>query len=154
MPSTRKKTKEKPLPFKNANVAEVFRNYPDPVRIRLLALRDLIYKTADSIAEVGKLEETLKWGQPSYLTSESKSGSTIRIDRLPAEENRYAIYFHCQTNLVSTFRELFPKKFDFEGDRAIRLNVKDPLPSKELSVCISLALTYHLAKKRKNQRGT
>ncbi|EMJ37150.1 PF08818 domain protein, partial [Leptospira interrogans str. FPW1039] len=65
------------------------------------------------------------------------------------KEDKYALYFHCQTNLISTFKELFPKKFEFEGNRSIHLNVKDPIPNKELKVCISLALTYHLNKKRK-----
>lgn len=149
MPAKKQKTKTNSLKFEDRKVAEVFKEYPDAVREKLLALRELIFETAGSIDGVGNLEETLKWGQPSYLTPITKSGSTIRIDKLPAEENRYAIYFHCQTNLVSTFRELFPKRFDFEGDRAIRLNAKDPLPKKELSVCISLALTYHLDKRKK-----
>ncbi|TGM03473.1 DUF1801 domain-containing protein [Leptospira barantonii] len=149
MPAKKLKTNTGHSRFTNPKVAEVFKEYPDAVREKLLLLRELIFETAGSIDGVGNLEETLKWGQPSYLTPVTKSGSTIRIDKIPAEENRYAIFFHCQTNLVSTFRELFPKRFDFEGDRAIRFNVKDPLPKKELSVCISLALTYHLDKRKK-----
>ncbi|MBM9577816.1 DUF1801 domain-containing protein [Leptospira sp. 201903070] len=138
--------------FKNPKVAEVFRTYPKNVREKLLSVRELIFKIAKSTEGVGNLEETLKWGQPSYLTPETKSGSTIRIDRVSAEENAYALFFHCQTNLVETFRELFPKKIRFEGNRCIRLNAKDPFPTKELSVCISMALTYHLDKKKKDRR--
>ncbi len=48
---------------------------------RLLFLRELIYDTAARIEGVGPLEEALKWGQPSFLTSESKSGSLIRVDQ-------------------------------------------------------------------------
>ncbi|EMN27391.1 PF08818 domain protein [Leptospira kirschneri serovar Sokoine str. RM1] len=139
------------IKFKDPNVAKVFKNYPNEVREKLLFLRKLIFDTADLTEGVGKLEETLKWGQPSYLTSETKSGSTIRIDKVPSKEDKYAIYFHCQTNLISTFKELFPKKFEFEGNRSIQLNVKDPIPNKELKVCISLALKYHLSKKQKNK---
>ncbi|PJZ30699.1 DUF1801 domain-containing protein [Leptospira kmetyi] len=149
MPVKKQKANTISSRFQNPKVAEVFKEYPNAVREKLLALRELIFETAGSIDGVGNLEETLKWGQPSYLTPITKSGSTIRIDKLPAQDDRYAIYFHCQTNLVSTFRELFRKRFDFEGDRAIRLNVKDPLPKKELGVCISLALTYHLDKRKK-----
>ncbi|EMI60641.1 DUF1801 domain-containing protein [Leptospira noguchii] len=137
------------IKFKDPNVAEVFKNYPNGVREKLFSLRKLIFDTADLTEGVGKLEETLKWGQPSYLTLETKSGSTIRIDKVPSKEDKYAIYFHCQTNLISTFKELFSKKFEFEGNRSIQLNVKDPIPNQELKVCISLALTYHLNKKRK-----
>ena len=87
-------------------VEAVFSTYPAPVKARLLALRRLIFDIADTTEGVGALEETLKWGQPSYLTTESKSGSTVRIDQVKAEAGRYAVYFHCQTDLVETFREL------------------------------------------------
>ena len=85
-------------------IEAIFEAYPQPVKSRLLALRRLIFDTADTTEGVGALEETLKWGQPSYLTTESKSGSTIRIDQVKAEAGRYAVYFHCQTDLVETFR--------------------------------------------------
>lgn len=63
----------------NPEVAVVFDSYPEEMRVKLLFLRRLIYETAASLEEVGELEETLKWGEPSYLTPKSKSGSTIRI---------------------------------------------------------------------------
>ena len=75
-------------------VEEVFRAYPKPLKARLLALRRLIFDTAKTTTGVGALQETLKWGQPSYLTTETKSGSTIRIDRVKSAANQYAVYFH------------------------------------------------------------
>src|SRR5262249_14162752 len=90
-------------------VAAVFETYPKPLRSKLQALRRLIFDTARTTDGVGPLEEALKWGQPSYLTTKTKSGSTIRIDQVKAVPNQYAIYFHCQTDLVSTFRELYPE---------------------------------------------
>lgn len=60
----------------------------------------------DSRAGVGRLQETLKWGEPAYVTAESGSGSTIRINRHRKQDGQYAIYFHCRTNLVDTFRSL------------------------------------------------
>jgi hypothetical protein len=113
----------------------------------LLALRRLIFDTADTTEGVGALEETLKWGQPSYLTTESKSGSTIRIDQVKAEAGRYAVYFHCQTDLVETFRELYPD-LRYDGNRSILLDAGEKLPEKALRHCVALALTYH-ARKRK-----
>src|SRR5580698_158555 len=97
----------------NPAVEAVFSSYPKPVKAKLLALRRLIFDTAAATQGVGKLEETLKWGQPSYLTPESKSGSTIRIDRIKSSDSQYAIYFHCQTDLVETFRELYPTEFNY-----------------------------------------
>ena len=94
-----------------------------------------------------KLEETLKWGEPSYLTPESKSGSTIRIDRKKSNENQYAIYFKCTANLVPAFREKFPNEFKFEGNRSIIFDIDDEIPIDELKRCIAIALTYHRNKK-------
>ncbi len=123
-----------------------FAGYPKPVKAKLLALRKLIFDTAKATKGVGALEEALKWGQPSYLTPESKSGSTIRIDQVKASPGRYAAYFHCQTDLVETFRELYPK-LSFSGNRAILLDADKKLPEAELRHCIALALTYHLRKR-------
>jgi hypothetical protein len=69
-------------------VPAIFDGYPKPVRARLLALRKLILDTAKTTKGVGAIEETLKWGQPSYLTSESKSGSTVRIDQVKSVPGR------------------------------------------------------------------
>jgi hypothetical protein len=136
--------------FAESAVEAVFGAYPSPVRSKLLALRRLILDTADATEGVGTLEETLKWGQPSYLTIESKSGSTIRIDQVKAEAGRYAVYFHCQTNLVETFRELYPG-LRYGGNRSILLDAGEKLPEKALRHCIALALTYHARKRRTGQ---
>lgn len=134
--------------FKDAAVDAVFRAYPKPLQAKLLALRRLIFETAKATKGVGELQETLKWGQPSYLTAETKSGSTIRIDRVKSAANQYAIYFHCQTDLVETFRELYPMEFSYGGNRCIFLDAKDKLPEPALRHCVALALTYHLNKRK------
>jgi Domain of unknown function (DU1801) len=129
-----------------AAVDAIFKTYPAPAKAKLMALRRLIYDTAKTTAGVGRIEEALKWGQPSYLTPETRSGSTIRIDHVSG--NQYAIYFHCQTNLVATFRELYPDKWSYGGNRCIFLNVEDNIDEAALRHCIALALTYHLAKRK------
>ena len=133
----------------NPDVEAVFQAYPARLRPKLQRLRRLIFETAASTEGVGALEETLKWGQPSYLTTETKSGSTIRIDRVKADPERYALYFHCQTNLVETFRQLYPDELTFGGNRSILLNAADTLPEAALRHCIALALTYHRRKSKK-----
>ncbi|MGI9414318.1 MAG: hypothetical protein ACR2PM_11650 [Hyphomicrobiales bacterium] len=55
--------------IQDPDVRAVFDSYPKQTRDRLLALRGLILDTAARTEGVGALEETLKWGQPSYLTS-------------------------------------------------------------------------------------
>ena len=133
-------------PFKNVKVEQVFVSYPLNLRDKLLALRELIFETADSTQSVGELEETLKWGEPAYITSQTKSGSTVRIDRKKSNSAQYAMYFNCQTNLIDTFRTLFPSEFKFEGNRAIIFNASDAVPMDALAFCIAAALTYHRKK--------
>jgi len=136
---------KKPAGGAGRAIEAVFEAYPQPVKSRLLALRRLIFDTAKSTKGVGALEEALKWGQPSYLTTESKSGSTIRIDHVKAEAGRYAVYFHCQTDLVETFRARYPELRG--GNRSILLDAGEKLPEAALRHCIALALTYHARKK-------
>ena len=131
----------------NPAVDAVFSAYPKPVKPKLLALRRLIFDTAKATKGVGALQEALKWGQPSYLTTESKSGSTVRIDQVKAEAGQVAVYFHCQTNLVETFRELYPE-LRYGGNRSILLNAADKLPGAELRHCVALALTCHLNRRK------
>lgn len=134
--------------IENSEVAAVFESYPSTIKRKLLFLRQLIFKVASETEGVGVLEETLKWGQPSYLTTESKSGSLIRIDRDKAGAGQYAMYFHCQTTLVDSFKERYRGKFEFGGNRSIIFAQDAKIPIKELSHCISMALTYYLDKKQ------
>jgi hypothetical protein len=134
--------------FGNPDVAAVFDSYPEEIRSKLLYLRKLILETAaTSKKEVGEIEETLKWGEPSYLTPKTKSGSTVRLDWKKSQEDQYSIYFKCTANLVPAFKEKYPREFKYGGDRSIDFHVDDEIPVKELKNCIVLALTYHLNKK-------
>src|SRR6201996_1997002 len=141
-------TKASPAGARAPAVDAVFAAYPKPLKAKLLALRRLIFDTAKTTKGVGALQETLKWGQPSYLTPETKSGSTIRIDQVKSATNQYAVYFHCQTDLVETFRELYPRELSFGGNRCIILNADDDVPEAALRHCVALALTYHLGKRK------
>jgi hypothetical protein len=124
-------------------VATIFHEYPPEVQEKLLFLRQLIFDTAVATPGVGEIEETLKWGQPSYLTVKPKSGTTIRIDADSAQAGQYGIYFHCQSSMISTMRQLYPTEFEYEGNRAILFNEKDDLPLEAVRHCLALALTYH-----------
>ena len=126
-----------------------FSFYPKPVRSKLLALREMILDVAKKTAGVGKLEEALRWGQPSYLTTETGSGSTIRIDGIKNEPRKFAMYFICTSGLIEDFKELYKGEMKFEGNRSIVFRVEDRLPEAALRHCISLALTYHLRKKQR-----
>jgi hypothetical protein len=121
--------------------------YSPLVRARLVELRQLILDTAVSTKGVGQIEEALRRNQPSFLTPETGSGSTIRIDGLRRDPEKLALYFHCQSGLVETFKNHYGSALTFEGNRAILLDANLALPKDALAHCISLALTHHLRKK-------
>ena len=127
----------------NKEVEAILKRYPKAAQEKLLHLRELILETAKEIDAKPAIEETLKWGEPSYLT---KIGSTIRIDWKEKTPDQYAIYFKCTSKLVPTFRTIYPDKFKFEGSRAIIFQLEDKIPKSELKKCIAAALTYHKIK--------
>ena len=128
---------------KNPAVEQVFEKYPKSVLTKILHLRNLILETANGIESIQDIEETLKWGERSYLV---KKGSTIRIDWKQKLPNQYAVYFSCSTKLVPTFRTVYKNTFSFEGNRAIVFQLDDTIPEAELKKCIATALTYHTVK--------
>ena len=129
-------------------VSRAFDALPAPIGRRLLQVRALIFATAAAQDEIGGLTETLKWGEPAYLTDETGSGSTIRLGHLKGSEQA-AILFNCRTTLVDSFRERFPDRFEYRQTRALLLPVAGKLAKQELGVCLSLALTYHLDRRGK-----
>ena len=66
--------------IENMEVRVKFDQYPDKVRIKMLALRKLVIDTSLETEGINKLEETFKWGEPCYIT---KKGITLRMDWKP-----------------------------------------------------------------------
>jgi len=131
------------IEFKDVLVAEVFGRYPEDVRERMYVLRNLIFTTVQGNEGITEVTETLKWGEPSYLC---KSGSSFRIGWKASDPQCYRMFFHCQSKLIPTFRELFSGVFDFEGNRSIRFRVENDVDLDALAVCIEAALRYHVIK--------
>ncbi|WP_371169564.1 DUF1801 domain-containing protein [Aliiroseovarius sp. 2305UL8-7] len=129
-------------PFASSEVAATFKTFPSGATAHLLALRSLIFSTAQATPGVGRIEETLKWGQPAYLTPDTKSGTTIRLGT--PKSGGTALYVHCQTTLISEFRSLFPAEFNYDGNRAILFDKDVTSLEEPLRLFIGNALTYHL----------
>ena len=127
---------------KNPKVNLKFKSYPKSIIPKLNYLRQLVLETANENG-ISELEETLKWGEPSYL---AKKGSTLRMDWKAKIPNQYAMYFKCTSKLVETFREVYGTTFKYEKNRAIVFDLEDKVPKKELKECIRMALTYHTLK--------
>lgn len=139
----------KPKLASNPEVAAVYRSYPAPMQKGLLALRELVFDTAAQTDGVGPVLETLRWGTPSYLTPQTKSGTTLRLGVEAKTADRFGLYVPCQTTLVADFKQLYGKCFTYNGKRGLLFNPQDTLPLTELQHCITLALTYHANKQQR-----
>lgn len=132
--------------FADQSVKQKFAGYDPARRERLLAVRQMVFDVAAMTPGVGKLEETLKWGQPSYHTPETKSGTPLRIDAHP--DGGVAVYVNCQTDLIDQFRVHYPN-LNYEGFRAVVMPPDSTLPEAELKHIMALTLTFHARKKRR-----
>ena len=127
-----------------AETEEIFGRLPEEMAGALRNLRALILETAAENPAVGPLQETLKWGEPAFLPSASKSGTTVRINAHKNSRTQYAFYVHCSTDLVERYKALYGDVLQFEGSRAVLFDLSDALPVDAVKHCVAMALTYHL----------
>lgn len=130
--------------FETTQVAEVFGCFPNPQRAGLLVLRSLIYSCAADLPQIGRLQETLKWGQPAYLTPDKRAATTLRLGC--PKSGGFALYVHCQSNVIPAFRQVFPEYFRFENTRAVLFETEADIQPDKLRLLLIHALTYHLRK--------
>ena len=122
-------------------VDAALRAFPAAHQAHALRIRDLIYEVAATLDLAGGLNETLKWGQPSWLPVRKGIGTTVRL--AVHDGGALGLYVHCQTTLVDEFRATFGDDLAYSGTRAVLLDVHTPLPGDAVRHCISKALTYH-----------
>jgi len=126
----------------NIEIQAKFAGYPLAAVQQLEAVRQLIFAVAAK-HKLGTVEESLKWGEASYVV---KGGSAIRIDWKPKAPAVIKLYVHCQTCLIATFREIYPAEFSYEGNRAMVIPIDATIGNGPLSHCLQMALQYHSLK--------
>lgn len=126
----------------NPEIQIKFDSYPKDARQQLERVRKLILTVAAE-NELGDVEETLKWGEASFHV---KGGSAVRLDWKPKDPAVIKVFFHCQTRLVETFKEIYRNEFEYEGKRAIVIPLRANIEQVPLGHCIGLALKYHSIK--------
>ena len=129
-------------PVAPPEVAAVFNGYPSHAAEKLQTIRLLIFTVAKE-ENLGFIEETLKWGEPSYI---SAMGSTLRIAWKDREPSQYSLYFNCNTKLIDTFKELYPDALRYKGNREITINMQETVPVAVLRPIIATTLQYHRVK--------
>ena len=132
------------MPPMPRDVQAAFDAFPPAVRHRLMEIRTMIGQLAAADARIGLITETLKWGEPAYLTEETGSGSTVRLGWPRRGPDRAGLYFICRTTLVAEFRERFGAGFDYEGSRAVLLPVGGDIDRTCVETMLARALTYRL----------
>lgn len=135
-----------PLKTIPPSVAATFDAYTPKDRSALKGVRSLIFVIARKDARIGALEETLRWGEPAYITTSKKTGSTIRLG-VEKTSARPAVFFNCNTTLVEELREQFGAALRYSKNRALLLEGDPEVLNAALSRGISAALTYHLRRK-------
>ncbi len=126
----------------NRAVNEKFDVFPELARHQLLAIRNSIFDIPGT-EHIPEITETLKWGEPSYL---SKYGSTVRLSWKSKYPDHVSVFFNCKTSLVETFRELYRDDFIFIENRELRFLIAEPIPMAQLMSCITMSLRYHKIK--------
>jgi hypothetical protein len=127
-------------------VEAVFATAAEPARAELRRLRALIESVADGLTGVAPLSASLKWGEPSFAPGKAGIGSSVRLAAL--RDGRVAMHFICHTGLVDRFRDLYPKAFDYVGNRSILIEPGSRFDQAALSHCVAMALTYHQDKRQ------
>ncbi len=135
-------------PYSNTGIADAYARFSDPERTILLAVRRLIYRLATETTGVGAIEESLKWGSPSYLAVSPRTGTPLRLDRHTGDENTVGIYVHCQSRVMEQFKVVHPSSPRTLGARALLLHTDKALPTAALCDFLLIALTYRLRTRR------
>lgn len=107
----------------------------------MLKLRELILSIGNDLPEIGTLTETLRWGQPAYITSR-RAGASLRLG-IP-KTGGFALYTHCQTSLIADFAAAFTNMDSVEGTRAIHFTNASQIDPIRHGMLIKSILTYHL----------
>jgi len=127
-------------------VADAFACFPEAARARLLEARRQVFAAAGDDPRVGELTETLKWGEPAYLTETTRSGSTLRLG-LAGKPAEAALLLNCRTGLVEEIRARYGDLFRYAGTRGVLLS--DATPPEAVRHCAALALTWHARRRER-----
>ncbi len=103
----------------NADVAAFFDALDPPLRRQLLGVRGAILAAAAGLPNPVAVDETLKWGEPSYRLTGKGRGTAVRINHSASGE--IVLLFHCKTALVARIRERFGATLAYDSNRAVIL---------------------------------
>ena len=130
-------------PLPSEEVSSYYFSVPQSMLDQLMQIRSWIYELAEADERIGMIQECLKWGEPSFLTPITKSGSTIRLAKV--DDSMFGIYFNCKTTIAQEIAIQFPE-LNCDGKRALYFPTNQKIPKTKLIVCLKKALLYHKRK--------
>lgn len=121
--------------------------WPENAQSCFAQLRGIIHDVATQ-ADIGPLDESLKWGQPAWRPKRARTGSTLRVDWSPETPNRLLAFVDCKTDLAAQMDHRFPKQFHNDGRRALAFDLDTPLDENAVWHLAHITLTYHRSKRQ------
>ena len=131
-------TKKDALP---KEVTKAFEAMPLGIADVLREARLDILRAAKTTEGVGPLIETLKWGEPAYLTEAPKTGTTLRLSQI---RGRAAVMVPCSTTIIEDARAIFGDLAELSGKRGLILGGDRQV----FDYIVDAALSYHIRKRR------
>lgn len=122
-------------------IRAVFLQFDSASRGPLEDARATILEIAAELEPVRDIEESLKWGQPSYQPK-PKTGTPIRLG--VSKSGAPTLFVHCQTTLVADLAADNVHDLATIDNRAVVLPKENVATHPGLRGFIRAALTYHL----------
>ncbi|MFT6674686.1 MAG: hypothetical protein ACJAVM_000869 [Sulfitobacter sp.] len=117
--------------------------WPGPAQQGLWACRAIFHDVAAQ-AGIGVLEESLKWGQPSWRPQRPRTGSTLRISWDAATPQILPLFVDCKTDLAARMQTLYPDLAANDGRRRIGFDLHGALPAQAIAHLAQMTFCYHL----------
>lgn len=126
------------------DVKAVYSTAPKKIKDNMLLIREYILEVAEEcIADVGAIEETIKWGVPGYLPKIKNTGTTVRL-QWNEETEEYGLYFHCQSQVIKRIKKKYSDRLQYEDNRGVIFPFKKKPPKSIIKSCVKIAFTYYL----------
>ncbi len=123
----------------NSQINIVIALYPDEAKQTFLEIYEIVAEVVLSQSPT-KIELTTKWNEPAFVPT-GKIGTTLRIAWNKKSPNIIKLLVHCRTSLIERWRVQFPQ-FECEGNRALCLEIDQPIPKEVVRFCAESAFNY------------
>ena len=115
--------------------------WPAAAQVTFSEIRKILREVA---AQEGiALQETTKWGEPSWLPRKRGIGSTLRAGWREKSPDSLSLFVNCQTDLVEQVTRVHHSAFSAIGSRELVIQLSAPLPRAAIAFCAVATLTYH-----------